>query len=493
MGWGGDGSQRSCSSSSTCSHSSMVSGRVRGILKKRNKNDSLGPFGVEWRLPSFLLYLTMPTPDLDWPQTAAATTAFENDDYQEEHYDCCHDSHKNNSDGSFEAGSTGNEEESLWFLFLQGIISSLSLIFVGCITYALVQEPPRSDHPSEEQYPPSTTNATLLPLFIVIFMGGLGLHQLWDLVTALQNLHHQSSLSSSSSSSSFSQWKTKNHSRRGHNKSTKSLRFMEGTKFTRGCRPRRIQRSPTIPDVEEKDEDGSRANSDTTTEYLLDTAVSSATKEDEEENASHLRSAEIRASARLELFLRIMKAKMEASSHPPEEQTKTTAAAHCQYRSVQPQQQQQQQHHPNDALLLRTNRYTNDSDPEEKQQEEEYSHTTLCGGGYASPSSACGKIQIWLGSHPVNVPAATGAVAAAAAAAGSQRSSSNSTAATSITGTRTTTTTTTQLMFAATSVFSSCSSPSSLTLPRAPHLAKDENEDTVEGSWLKSTAASLKT
>jgi NADH:ubiquinone oxidoreductase subunit 5 (subunit L)/multisubunit Na+/H+ antiporter MnhA subunit len=203
MGCGGDDSQRSCSSSSTCDHSSMGNGRVRGILKKRNKNDS-PYFGLEWRLPSFLLYWTIPTPDHYWPQTAAAaaTTTFENDDYQEEHYDSCHDSSNNNNDCSFEAGSTSNEEESLWFLFLQGILSILSLIFVGCITYVLVvQEPPRNNyHHSEEEYHPSTTNATLLPLFIVIFMGGLGLHQLWDLVTALQNLQRQSSWSSSSSS-----------------------------------------------------------------------------------------------------------------------------------------------------------------------------------------------------------------------------------------------------------------------------------------------------
>jgi hypothetical protein len=441
---------------------------MRGILKKRKNNDSLGPpFGLEWRLPSFLLSWTIPPlPDQYWTKTAATTT-FENDDYQE-HYDACHDS--NNNDCSFEAGSAGSEEESLWFLFLQGILSILSLIFVGCITYVLVQEPRNNQL---EEYP--STNAALLPIFIVIFMGGLGLHQLWDLVAALQNLHQSSLLSSS-----FSQWK-KNHSR--GNESTKSLRFMEGTKFTRGPRPRRIQSNPT-PDVEEKEEEHVSMASSASNEYPLDAPVSSATREEKEEDPSL--QAEIRASARLELFLRIMKAKME-SSRQLEEQAKP-AAVRCQYHSVLPQQ-----HHPNDALSLRTDRYTNDSHTEEKQ-EEDYSHTTIC-GGYASPN-ACGKIQVWLGSHPVDVPAVV------AAAAGSQRLASSSTSS-SRAGTATTTTTT-PLTFAATSVFSSGSSPSttttsscsptlSLGLPLTPHLANDENEGTMEGAWLKSTAASLKT
>ena len=158
-------------------------------------------------------------------------------------------------------------EESIFFLFLQGILSVFSLILVGFITFLLVQEN-FLQHPGTLSPDKSSDMVSVAVIFcLAMLMGGLGFNQLCDLMSTLEDRAASSRYSKKEPSQQVE-----------YNNRKKTIRFEEGTNFTTRQRSKRVRRK-------------SRRRS------------------------SELSEEEIRASARLELFLQVVEQKIiEAST-----------------------------------------------------------------------------------------------------------------------------------------------------------------------------------
>ena len=216
--------------------------RVKSILKRSSRHQACPKFfPFNWKLGVFLSWTRQPssTPAPPPPSHGASVE------------------HDYTDDGC-------EEDESILFLFLQGILSVFSLVLVGFITFVLVQENVLQPPGTMSSESSSDMVSASLICGMAVFMGVLGYNQLCDLIATLQDRAAAASYRKGESLTPF-----KLHQQ-------KTIRFAEGTKFKRGQRPKRRTRRRRSSDLSEE---------------------------------------EIRASARFELFLHIMEQKIiEAST-----------------------------------------------------------------------------------------------------------------------------------------------------------------------------------
>ena len=216
--------------------------QVKSILKRSSRHQASPKFfPFNWKLGVFLSWTRQPssTPTPPPPSPGAGNE------------------HDYIDDGC-------EEDESILFLLLQGILSVFSLVLVGFITFVLVQENVLQPPGSISSESSSDMVSASLICCMALFMGVLGYNQLCDLIATLQDRATAANYRKNESLIPIK-----------HNQQ-KTIRFAEGTRFKRGQRPKRRTRRRRSSDLSEE---------------------------------------EIRASARFELFLHIMEQKIiEAST-----------------------------------------------------------------------------------------------------------------------------------------------------------------------------------